>query len=99
MAVKKLRPLYDRLLIRVNDKSKDVFVNGVLLPESAVEKPHEGEVIAVGNGRIVNGERIPVDAKVGDTVVYGKYSGNEIDFQGEKLLLLQESELMGVFEN
>jgi len=99
MAVKKLRPLYDRLLIRVNDKSKDVFVNGVLLPESAVEKPHEGEVIAVGNGRIVNGERIPVDAKVGDVVVYGKYSGNEVEVSGEKLLLLQESELMGVYES
>lgn len=98
MAVR-LRPLGDRVLVKVNEKSKDVFVGNVLLPESAVEKPHEGVVVSVGNGRIVNGERIPVDAKVGDVVVYGKYSGNDVEIDGEKFLLLQEQELMGIYES
>lgn len=93
----KLRPLYDRVLVKRKETKTDVQVNGVFIPDSAVEKPEEGEVIAVGNGRIEKGERIPVDCSVGATVVFGRYSGNECDVLGTKLLLLREDELMGVY--
>lgn len=94
---KRVRPLGDRVLVRVQAQS-DVQVNGVYLPENAVEKPLEGEVVEVGNGKLVNGERAPVDVLKGQRVIFGKYSGNEVDVNGEKLLLLQESELQAVYE-
>lgn len=95
---KRIRPLGDRVLVRVKTQ-EEVVVNGVYIPDSAVEKPLEGEVVEVGNGKIVNGERISVDVKKGQHVYFGKYSGNEISVNGEKLLLLQESELHAVEED
>ena len=92
----RLRPLADRVLVRVLPEKDDG--NLIQLPDSAKEKPQEGEVLAVGNGRIVNGERIPIDVKVGQRIMFGKYSGNEVQVSGERLLLLQESELQGCFE-
>ena len=97
-ATSRLRPLYDRVLVRQTE-AKDAIKNGLYVPDVAKEKPLEGLVIAVGNGRVVNGERIPVDVKVGQTVVFGRYSGNECELLGEKLLLLQESELQAVYED
>ena len=95
----KVRPLYDRVLVKVTPL-KEVMVNGILLPETAVEKPQEGIVIAVGQGRVhpLNGTRIPMDVRVGETVVFGRFSGNEVDILGEKMLLLKEDELMGAYE-
>lgn len=94
----KLRPLYDRVLVRRDATKTDVMVNGILLPDNAVERPEEGEVLAVGKGHIKDGERIPIDVQVGQRVLFGKYSGNETEINGEKLLLLREDELLAVFE-
>src|ERR1700722_18830154 len=94
----KLRPLYDRVLVRRTATKTNVMVNGILLPDNAVERPEEGEVLSIGKGHIKDGERIPVDVEVGQTVLFGKYSGNETELNGEKLLLLREDELLGVFE-
>jgi chaperonin GroES len=96
--LRKLRPLVDRVLVRVLPQ-KEVIVNGILLPETAVEKPQEGEVVAVGNGAVREGRRVPLDVKVGQTVVFGKFMGNEVEVMDEKLLLLREDELMGVYES
>jgi chaperonin GroES len=95
-AERKLRPLYDRILVRVK-VVEDVAVNGVYRPQVAVEKPQEGLVLGVGPGRIVNGERIPIDIQVGDVVVFSKYSGNEVQINNEPLLLLKEDEVQAVF--
>jgi|ERR1700693_305220 len=93
---KLLRPLHDRVLVRVTPET-DEMVNGLYQPDTAKEKPQEGVVVAVGKGRTKNGERIPLDVTVGSTVVFGKYSGNEVKVLGEKLLLIQEDELMGEY--
>jgi chaperonin GroES len=95
-SIPRLRPLADRVLVRVLPEKNDE--NLIQLPDSAKEKPQEGEVLAVGNGRIVNGERIHIDVKVGQRIMFGKYSGNEVQVAGERLLLLQENELQGVYE-
>lgn len=92
----KLRPLYDRVLVKVQDP-KDVVKNGLYIPDNAVERPLEGLVTGVGNGRIERGERIPLDVKVGDTVLFGKYSGNEVEVAGEKFLILKEDEIQAVY--
>jgi chaperonin GroES len=92
----KLRPLGDRVLVRVLPQ-KDEAVNGLYHPDEAKEKPQEGIVIAVGNGRIKDGARIPVDVSEGNLVTFGKYSGNEVNVLGEKLLLLSENEIMGEY--
>ena len=91
-----LRPLGDRVLVRVTPE-EDVMVNGLYQPDTAKEKPQEGTVVAVGKGRLKNGERIPVDVSVGMVITFGKYSGNEIKVDGETLLLLQEDEIQGEY--
>lgn len=97
-ATKRIRPLGDRVLVRVKAQAETI-VNGVYLPDTAVEKPLEGEVVEVGNGKLVNGERVAVDVQKGQFVIFGKYCGNEVEVGGEKLLLLQESELQAVYED
>jgi chaperonin GroES len=92
----KLRPLYDRVLVKVVEP-KEVMKNGLYVPDVAVEKPLEGEVIAVGKGRLENGVRVPLDVEEGDRVVFGRYSGSQVELLGQKLLLLQEEELQGVY--
>lgn len=94
--IKKLRPLHDRVLVRVTPE-EDVLVNGLVIPDMAKEKVQEGTVLAVGKGRIKNGERIPVDVTVGSIVTFGKYSGNDVKLNGETLLLLQEDEIQGEY--
>ena len=94
-----IRPLHDRVVVRRKEEEQKT-AGGILLPGSAAEKPNQGEVIAVGTGRITNdGKTIPVDVKVGDTVVFGKYSGsNTIKVNGEELLILNENEIFGVIQ-
>jgi len=91
-----LRPLYDRVVVRrVTEEEKTP--GGLFIPEQAKEKPAQGEVLAIGNGRrLESGELITLDTKVGDRVLFGKYSGTEIELNGEKLLILREDEILGV---
>ena len=96
MAKTKFRPLHDRLVVRritALEKTK----GGIIIPDSAQEKPSEGEVIAVGpGGRDEAGKLIPIDIKVGDRVLFGKWSGTEVKLDGEDLIIMQESDVMGV---
>lgn len=94
-----IRPLHDRVVVRRKEEEQTT-AGGILLPGSAAEKPNQGEVVAVGTGRVTNdGKVIEMAVKVGDTVVFGKYSGsNTIKVGGEELLILNESEIYGVIE-
>lgn len=92
----KIRPLHDRVVVRREDEETK-SAGGIVLPGSAAEKPSRGEVIAVGNGRILdNGEVRMLDVKVGDKVIFGQYGGNTVKIDGEELLILSESEILGV---
>lgn len=92
------RPLHDRVLVkRVKEEEKSK--GGIIIPDTAQEKPQEGEVIGVGpGGRDEDGERIPMDVKVGDRILFGKWSGTEVKIDGEELLIMKESDIMGVIE-
>jgi chaperonin GroES len=93
-----IRPLDDRILVKPQE-AEDKTKNGIYLPEAAKEKPMMGKVIAVGPGKMNDdGVRTPMGVKKGDTVVYGKYSGTEIELDGEKHMIVRESELLGVVE-
>lgn len=92
----KIRPLHDRVVVR-REEEETKSAGGIVLPGSATEKPSRGEVIAVGNGRILdNGEVRMLDVKVGDKVIFGQYGGNNIKIDGEELLILSESEILGI---
>ncbi len=93
----KIRPLHDRVLIKrvlEEDKTK----GGIIIPDSAKEKPQEGKVVAVGKGRFEDGKVIPLDVKAGDRILFSKYSGNEVKIEGEEHLILKEDEILGVLE-
>ena len=94
-----IRPLHDRVVVRRKEEEQ-TSAGGIVLPGSAKEKPNQGEVIAVGNGRILdNGDVRPVDVKVGDVVVFGKYAGSDtIEVNGEELVILSESDIKAVVE-
>jgi len=93
-----IRPLHDRVVIRRLEEEK-TSPGGIVLPGSATEKPSRGEVIAVGNGKILeNGEVRSLDVKVGDQIIFGKYSGNEIKMDNEELLVMREDDIMAVVE-
>lgn len=93
-----IRPLQDRVVIRRMEEER-TSAGGIVLPDSATEKPAQGEVIAVGNGKVLsNGESRPLDVKVGDKVLFGKYSGNEVKLGDESLLVMREEDIMGVIE-
>jgi chaperonin GroES len=94
----KIRPLHDRVLVkRIEEERKSA--GGIVIPDSATEKPSQGKVIAVGKGKILdNGEVRSLDVKVGDTVLFGKYSGNETKVTGDELLVLKEDEIMAIVE-
>ena len=96
MAKTKFRPLHDRVVVRrINALEKTK--GGIIIPDSAQEKPSEGEVIAVGpGGRDENGKLTPMDIKSGDRVLFGKWSGTEVKLDGEDLLIMKESDIMGV---
>ncbi len=86
-------PLHDRVLIK-RIEEKETVKGGIIIPDTAKEKPQEGEVIAVGAGRIEKGARIPLDVKAGDRVLFGKYSGNDIKLDDEEYLILREEEIL-----
>jgi chaperonin GroES len=92
----KVRPLHDRLIIR-RIEEKDTVKGGIIIPDSAKEKPQEGEVIAVGNGKVLeNGTKLALDVKAGDKILFGKYSGTDIKIDGEEYLILREDEVLAV---
>ncbi|HTM51016.1 MAG TPA: co-chaperone GroES [Bryobacteraceae bacterium] len=94
----KLRPLYDRLVIKRVEEQETVK-GGIIIPDSAKEKPQEGEVMAVGNGkRLDDGKLVPLDVKVGDRILFGKYSGSEIKLDGEEYIIMREDEVLGVLD-
>ncbi|MEM6333029.1 MAG: co-chaperone GroES [Planctomycetota bacterium] len=93
-----LKPLEDRIVV-TPDVAEDKTSSGIYLPEGAKEKPLTGKVVAVGPGKLTDdGKRAELQVKVGDTVLYGKYSGTEVEVDGTDVLILRESELLGVFE-
>jgi len=92
----KVRPLHDRLLVR-RIEEKETAKGGIIIPDTAKEKPQEGEVLAVGNGKILdNGTKVTLDVKVGDKILFGKYSGTDIKIDGEEVLILREDEVLAV---
>ena len=94
----KFRPLHDRVVVR-RIEGEEKTKGGIIIPDNAKEKPQEGEVIAVGPGaRDENGKVVPLDLKAGDRVLFGKWSGSEIKLDGEDLLIMKESDIMGVIE-
>ena len=94
----KFRPLQDRILIKRIEK-EETTTGGIIIPDTAKEKPQEGEVVAVGNGkRLDDGKVQPLDVKKGDRILFGKYSGSEIKIDGEEHLILREDEVLGVLE-
>lgn len=92
----KFRPLYDRILVkRVTEESKTK--GGIIIPDSAKEKPQEGEVVAVGNGKILEeGKKIALEVKTGDRILFGKYSGNEIKLDNEEYIIIREEDVLGI---
>jgi len=96
--VASFRPLHDRVVVK-RVKEEEKTKGGIIIPDTAQEKPQEGEVIAVGPGaRDEDGERIPLDVKAGDRILFGKWSGTEVKIDGEDLLIMKESDIMGVIE-
>jgi chaperonin GroES len=96
--VANFRPLHDRVVVR-RVKEEEKTKGGIIIPDTAQEKPQEGEVIAVGPGaRDEDGERIEMDVKAGDRILFGKWSGTEVKIDGEDLLIMKESDIMGVVE-
>ena len=94
----KLRPLHDRVVVR-RVKEEEKTAGGIIIPDTAKEKPQEGVVVAVGNGAIGDdNERVPLDVKVKDRILFGKWSGTEVTVDGEELLIMKESDIMGVLE-
>jgi len=94
----KFRPLHDRVVITRID-AEEKTTGGIIIPDTAKEKPQEGRVVATGpGGRDENGKLIPIDVKVGDRVLFGKWSGTEVKIDGEDLLIMKESDVMGVIE-
>ncbi len=93
----KIRPLHDRILVkRISEEEKTK--GGIIIPDTAKEKPQEGKVVAVGPGRVEDGKTIPVSVKPGDRVLFGKYAGTEIKLDGEEHLILREDDVLGVIE-
>ena len=93
-----IRPLNDRIIVRRMEEQEQMR-GGLYIPDTAKEKPQEGEVLAVGNGKLLdNGQRIAIDLKAGDRILFGKYSGTEIKLDGEEYLILREDDVLGVVE-
>jgi chaperonin GroES len=93
-----IRPLHDRVLVRRLDEDR-TSPGGIVIPDSAAEKPSQGEVVAAGNGKLMDsGDLRPLDVKAGDKVLFGKYSGTEVKVDGEELLVMREDDIMGIIE-
>jgi chaperonin GroES len=94
----KIRPLHDRILVK-RIEEQEVKKGGIIIPDTAKEKPQEGKVIAVGNGKVnEEGKKIPLDVKAGDRILFGKYSGSEVKVEDEEYLILREEDVLGIIE-
>jgi chaperonin GroES len=94
----KIRPLYDRIVVK-RIEEQEQKVGGLFIPDSAKEKPQEGEVVAVGKGkRLEDGKIIPLDVQVGDRILFGKYSGSDIKLEQEELLIMREDDVLGILD-
>ena len=94
----KIRPLHDRILIKRLEE-QETRKGGIIIPDTAKEKPQEGKVVAVGNGRVTeDGKKIPLDVKSGDRILFGKYSGNEVKIDDEDYLILKEEDVLAILE-
>lgn len=90
-----IKPLGDRVLIEASAK-EETTASGIVLPDTAKEKPQEGRVIAVGGGVLKDGERIPLEVKEGDKIIFSKYAGTEVKFEGRELLIMRESDILAI---
>jgi chaperonin GroES len=94
----KIRPLYDRIVVK-RIETQEQKVGGLFIPDSAKEKPQEGEVVAVGKGkRLEDGKVVPLDVEVGDRILFGKYSGSDIKLDNEEYLIMREEEVLGILD-
>ena len=94
----KIRPLHDRLLVERLEE-KEVKKGGIIIPDTAKEKPQEGKVIAVGNGKVTDeGKKVPLDVKAGDKILFGKYSGSEVKLDDKEYLILREEDVLAILE-
>jgi chaperonin GroES len=94
----KIRPLHDRIVVE-REEEKEVKKGGIIIPDTAKEKPQEGKVIAVGNGRVnEDGKKIPLDVKAGDKILFGKYSGSEVKIDEKEYLILREEDVLAILE-
>jgi chaperonin GroES len=95
----KSRPLHDRVIVKRLEEDR-TSPGGIVIPDTAAEKPVRGKIVAIGNGRILeNGQVRPCDIKVGDSILFGKYSGSEVKFEGEELVVMREEDVMAVIES
>lgn len=93
----KIKPLEDRIVVQANE-AETTTASGIVIPDTAKEKPQEGTVLAVGPGRFEDGTRVPLDVKVGDTVLYSKYGGTEVKYSGEEYLVLSARDVLAIIE-
>ncbi len=95
-----IRPLYDRIVVKRIETQDETTAGGLIIPDTAKEKPQEGEVVAVGKGkRLEDGKVVALDVQVGDRILFGKYSGSEIKIDGQEYLIMREDEVLGVLDN
>lgn len=95
--MKKIRPLADRVLVKPIN-AVETLKSGIVLPDTAKEKPQEGEVLAVGSGKIIDGKKVPLDVKKGERILFSKYGGDELKIDGEELKILNESDILAIIE-
>jgi chaperonin GroES len=94
----KIRPLHDRILVK-RQEEQETKRGGIIIPDTAKEKPQEGKVVAVGNGKVADdGKRIPLDVKAGDKILFGKYSGSEVKIEDDEYLILREEDVLAILE-
>jgi len=95
-----IRPLHDRLIVRRLEESGEQKVGGIIIPDSAKEKPQRGMVIAAGDGKVTeDGQRFPLDVKAGDLILFGKYTGQEVKLDGEEYLIMREDDALAVIDS
>jgi chaperonin GroES len=95
-----IRPLYDRIVVKRLESQDEKTASGLIIPDSAKEKPQEGEVVAVGKGkRLEDGKVVSLDVQVGDRILFGKYSGSEVKIDGNELLIMREDEVLGILDS
>ncbi len=96
MATINIKPLADRVLVKRLDEAEEQKVGGIIIPDTAKEKPQEAEIVAVGPGRVEDGERVGLEVSVGDKVLIGKYSGTEVKIEGEEYLIMREDDILAI---